>query len=61
MYAFPSPQSVTEQNLRLWLRKLGAGLENPISKFSVFFSTLNSVFCCIDFLMLIIANKDENE
>lgn len=34
VYAFPSPQSVTDQNLRLWLRKLGAGLENPITTLS---------------------------
>ncbi|KAM7321609.1 thioredoxin domain-containing protein 16 isoform X3 [Alexandromys fortis] len=34
VYAFPSPQSITEQNLRLWLRKLGASLENPITTLS---------------------------
>ncbi|KAH0513621.1 Thioredoxin domain-containing protein 16 [Microtus ochrogaster] len=34
VYAFPSPQSITEQNLRLWLRKLGSGLENPITTLS---------------------------
>lgn len=31
VYAFPSAQSVTEQNLILWLEKLEAGLENPIT------------------------------
>nr|XP_048285962.1 thioredoxin domain-containing protein 16 isoform X2 [Myodes glareolus]XP_048285963.1 thioredoxin domain-containing protein 16 isoform X2 [Myodes glareolus]XP_048285964.1 thioredoxin domain-containing protein 16 isoform X2 [Myodes glareolus]XP_048285965.1 thioredoxin domain-containing protein 16 isoform X2 [Myodes glareolus] len=31
VYAFPSAQSITEQNLRLWLKKLEAGLENPIT------------------------------
>ncbi|XP_005355446.1 thioredoxin domain-containing protein 16 isoform X1 [Microtus ochrogaster] len=34
VYAFPSSQSITEQNLRLWLRKLGSGLENPITTLS---------------------------
>ncbi|XP_036031654.1 thioredoxin domain-containing protein 16 isoform X2 [Onychomys torridus] len=31
VYAFPSAQSITEQNLILWLEKLEAGLENPIT------------------------------
>ncbi|XP_050998884.1 thioredoxin domain-containing protein 16 [Acomys russatus] len=31
IYAFPSAQSVTEQSLVLWLQKLEAGLENPIT------------------------------
>lgn len=34
VYAFPSSQSVTEQNLVLWLKKLEAGLENPITVLS---------------------------
>lgn len=35
VFAFPSDQPITEQNLLLWLKKLEAGLENHISKFSV--------------------------
>ncbi|XP_040591674.1 thioredoxin domain-containing protein 16 isoform X1 [Mesocricetus auratus] len=31
VYAFPSVQSITEQSLMLWLKKLEAGLENPIT------------------------------
>ncbi|XP_062946241.1 thioredoxin domain-containing protein 16 isoform X2 [Cynocephalus volans] len=31
VYAFPSDQAVTEQNLVLWLKKLEAGLENHIT------------------------------
>ncbi|OBS76207.1 hypothetical protein A6R68_17339, partial [Neotoma lepida] len=31
VYAFPSAQSITEQNLILWLEKLEAGLEKPIT------------------------------
>ncbi|XP_059129763.1 thioredoxin domain-containing protein 16 [Peromyscus eremicus] len=31
VYAFPSAQSITEQNLMLWLERLEAGLENPIT------------------------------
>ncbi|XP_053080437.1 thioredoxin domain-containing protein 16 isoform X3 [Acinonyx jubatus] len=30
VFAFPSEQAVTEQNLLLWLKKLEAGLESPI-------------------------------
>lgn len=31
VFAFPSDQAVTEQNLLLWLEKLEAGLESPIT------------------------------
>ncbi|KAM6180638.1 thioredoxin domain-containing protein 16 [Erethizon dorsatum] len=31
VFAFPSDQSITEQNLALWLKKLEAGLENHIT------------------------------
>ncbi|XP_042845635.1 thioredoxin domain-containing protein 16 isoform X2 [Panthera tigris] len=31
VFAFPSEQAITEQNLLLWLKKLEAGLENPIT------------------------------
>ncbi|XP_063103786.1 thioredoxin domain-containing protein 16 isoform X2 [Cavia porcellus] len=31
VFAFPSDRSITEQNLALWLKKLEAGLENPIT------------------------------
>ncbi|XP_053080436.1 thioredoxin domain-containing protein 16 isoform X2 [Acinonyx jubatus] len=31
VFAFPSEQAVTEQNLLLWLKKLEAGLESPIT------------------------------
>ncbi|XP_013365778.1 PREDICTED: thioredoxin domain-containing protein 16 isoform X2 [Chinchilla lanigera] len=30
VFAFPSDQSITEENFALWLKKLEAGLENPI-------------------------------
>ncbi|XP_030174962.1 thioredoxin domain-containing protein 16 isoform X1 [Lynx canadensis] len=30
VFAFPSEQAITEQNLLLWLKKLEAGLESPI-------------------------------
>lgn len=49
VFAFPSDQAVTEQNLLLWLKKLEAGLENHISKFSLLFNTHHYVFCFIDF------------
>uniref|UniRef100_A0A8C5UMU8 Thioredoxin domain containing 16 n=1 Tax=Microcebus murinus TaxID=30608 RepID=A0A8C5UMU8_MICMU len=39
VYAFPSDQAITELNLISWLKKLEAGLENPISKFSILFNT----------------------
>lgn len=35
VFAFPSEQAITEQNLLLWLKKLKAGLESHISKSSV--------------------------
>nr|XP_045057461.2 thioredoxin domain-containing protein 16 isoform X2 [Desmodus rotundus] len=31
VFAFPSDQAITEQNLLLWLKKLEAGLEHPIT------------------------------
>nr|XP_060475835.1 thioredoxin domain-containing protein 16 isoform X2 [Panthera onca] len=31
VFAFPSEQAITEQNLLLWLKKLEAGLESPIT------------------------------
>ncbi|XP_008267876.3 thioredoxin domain-containing protein 16 isoform X1 [Oryctolagus cuniculus] len=31
VFAFPSDQAITEQNLLSWLKKLEAGLENPIT------------------------------
>ncbi|XP_053784543.1 thioredoxin domain-containing protein 16 isoform X2 [Desmodus rotundus] len=31
VFAFPSDQAITEQNLLLWLKKLEAGLEHPIN------------------------------
>ncbi|XP_037011660.2 thioredoxin domain-containing protein 16 [Artibeus jamaicensis] len=31
VFAFPSDQAITEQNLSLWLKKLEAGLEHPIT------------------------------
>lgn len=31
VFAFPSDQAITEQNLLLWLKKLKSGLENPIT------------------------------
>ncbi|KAF5915315.1 hypothetical protein HPG69_012007 [Diceros bicornis minor] len=40
VFAFPSDQDVTEQNLLLWLKKLEAGLESHISKFSVLIHTV---------------------
>lgn len=49
VFAFPSDQAVTEQNLLLWLKKVEAGLESPISKFSVLFTAHGSVFCFLDF------------
>ena len=40
VFAFPSDQAVTKQNLLLWLKKLEAGLESPISKFPVLMCTI---------------------
>lgn len=40
VFAFPSDQAITEQNLLLWLKKLEAGLESHISKFSVLIHTV---------------------
>lgn len=34
VFAFPSDQAITEQNLLLWLKKLEAGLESPITMLS---------------------------
>lgn len=48
VFAFPSDQAIIEENLVLWLKKLEAGLENRISKFSVLFNTCSSVFCSIN-------------
>lgn len=49
VFAFPSDQAITEQNLLLWLKKLEAGLESHISKFSVL---IHRVLCFHRFLDL---------
>lgn len=35
VFAFPSDQAITEENLLLWLKKLEAGQESHISKFPI--------------------------
>lgn len=40
VFAFPSDQAITEQNLLSWLKKLEAGLESHISKFPVLMCTV---------------------
>lgn len=44
VFAFPSDQTITEQNLLTWLKKLEAELETHISKFLTLFNIYRTKF-----------------